>query len=119
MGYDDSHKIGVDCSFAIIAANLYSSTFCDILGSDIKETFCTFPRVVLSIDVIVWYVINIVTAHSRVCFCFSLVREILFVIDWHRKSQLQTSTNPVTDKGAEASESHELGERGETKGENA
>jgi hypothetical protein len=49
-------SVDVDNSrFALIAANLYSSAFCDILSHDVKVAFCQIPRAVLGIDIVTWY----------------------------------------------------------------
>ena len=53
----------------------------------------------------------------RVCFCFSLVREILFLKDARSQFQSQTPVGPTIDKGA-FSDARELGELGEAQAEN-
>ena len=43
-----------DVRFALIAANLYSTSFCNLLPSGAKTTFCEIPKAVLAIDIITW-----------------------------------------------------------------
>ena len=45
------------CSFALIAANRYSSGFCDDLPSNYKMTFCTFPTVIMALDIVLLYML--------------------------------------------------------------
>lgn len=71
LGKQDS--LAVDNGrFALIAANLYSTAFCDIFSHDVKVTFCQIPRAVLGIDIITWYHPSKGQTHCRLLFCITL-----------------------------------------------
>ena len=57
-------------------------------------------------------------SYYRVCFCFSLARELWLVKEARSHPQPQSTVNTATDKEADVSGAQELGERGETKTEN-
>ena len=71
IGY--TYSLAVDNGrFALIAANLYSMAFCDILSHDVKVTFCQIPRAVLGIDIVTWYQLDKGQTHCRLLFCITL-----------------------------------------------
>jgi len=67
--------------FALIAANRYSHDFCDNLPFNYKLTFCTFPTVIMALDIVLLYLlwwVSVADYCSGTIMCITLPYEIYY-----------------------------------------
>lgn len=103
-------------SFALIAANLYSMAWCDILSTDVKITFCQIPRAILGIDVITWLTFggNRET-DGRLFFCITLGWYIMSIMRSRKEGIRSEARGNQEHKEEAAGNATELDEQGNPK----